>query len=1599
MNVHSYSVARQSIGYLEHAGANLAKSLGRLSSGTKINTSEDDAGGLAVSAKINSAITRSLALKENVQNGLSFLETQDAAQNQLGEIITRMAELRQRFDDTTRNSQDGTVYNREFKELKEEVESLAKKKFNGISLFSNESDDKSKLIVNTSEDGKNSSSAITRNLFFKSILETKSPGGPVGATRTTQGAFGSYSGTITPTGDTTPDQTVNGADGSTPAQLLKGLQGTTTTQTVNGTIGGTTPNQTVNALQGSTPVKNDLKATQGTVSGLTISAKLNGTPPAPLTLNATIGNAPQALWQGSFNNVSSGFHRLSPVFDTNGDIIVGTMQDDELYRLDPNDGRILTTYDMGSGGNLSWESAVTDDTVYAANGDGDTLFAFDKVTGAQKWTKTLSGRIQDPPFVASNGNIYIACDSSGFTPGEIHAYQPDGTSLPGWPKQEHGTFRGGFAEAADGTLYLTSGRNFGIPAPKTLMAIDPTSGAIKWSKTNTEINRVLRAAAVAPDQSVVINSRDGGITRAFNPDGTDKWTYSSGGDIFGGPTIDAATGNVFVAYDNGVVALQSNGTNTPNVLWNYSAGFNAQTVTPAFDPARNLVYVANTATGEIIALDATGGGSPAGSVAWTYNTGSAVVASPALDANGNVYIGNTNGDFFAISVYDYINNPAVTDGIGSSYDPAEPAPAVIIDGADKGSLAATATVNPDGTLKLNFTGKASGVGNLTATIKNIAGTPPPADPAGSNYLTAETAPSARVLADGIASKPATLQANLISLIDGNTAAPAGGGTITDSSGNANNGTVAAGQEPGQEVKERRTGAGAYVFDGNNDKILLGDLNAAIGGQDKLTISAWIYREDTADDRIVCKSSGTNAGDHVFSLGVVDAGSSQSKVRMHISTDTMVAVSMDGSLTFPLNEWTHLAMTYDGTNLRSYVNGEQDSNVFSVNGNIKTSTDPVTIGNVNNAQNRHFEGMLDDVGIWNRALSASELEDLAGPGNLTATTAINADGSLKVTPAGTPATDGSFTVDVDPGVLNLQGISETGSGYDGATPESAPNVTITGADKGTAAGTATVRADGKLDIAFTGTPTGTGNLTLTVDPGVIRNPADLVGIANPTNLYDPAEPAPTVTITGADKGTLAGTATIRPDGNVNVALAGIPAGTGNLTVAVADGRDKAPANLAGIGSGYDPGEAVPAVTITGADAGTLAGISTINANGTIDVAFSGNPSDIGNLTVAVADGVVRKPADLTSIGSGYDPAEPAPAVTFAGASAGTLSGTSSINGDGTLNVTLAGAPTDTNDVTMNVANGLPGVADLTGIGSGYTTGDPAPGVTVSGANAGTLAGTASINANGTLDVNFTGNPSDTNNVTVQIADGLARVANLSGVGSGYDPGEAAPGISITGANKNTLNGAATINANGTLDVSFGGNPADFNSLGIQAADGVTQAPNALTGLGGNHDPGSPPAVTITGADKGTLASVASVNADGTVNVSFTGSPSGPGPLTVQIPGGVASNPISNQYLLEIDGDLWDYTVAEFVAFTSIIADARAQNGAEQNSLNTNWNSLSTRINQLEQANGRITDTDFAEEMTKLGKSQILSQSASSMLAKYNRTQTEALLKLQNLAGNL
>jgi flagellin-like hook-associated protein FlgL len=406
---------------------------------------------------------------------------------------------------------------------------------------------------------------------------------------------------------------------------------------------------------------------------------------------------------------------------------------------------------------------------------------------------------------------------------------------------------------------------------------------------------------------------------------------------------------------------------------------------------------------------------------------------------------------------------------------------------------------------------------------------------------------------------------------------------------------------------------------------------------------------------------------------------------------------------------------------------------------------------------------------------------------------------------------------------------------------------------------------------------------------------------------------------------------------------------------------------------------------------------VKADGTIDVAFTGNPSDIGDLTVAIADGVMLNPANLAGIGSGYDGVTPEadPTVIITGADKGSLAGDATVKADGTIDVAFTGTPTGTGNLTVSVANGLPGVSDLSGLGSGYTLGDPAPAVTITGTDKGTLAGTTSINPDGTVDLNFTGFASGTGNLNVQVAAGSPHVSNLTGVGSGFDLVEPAPTVSITGASKGTLAGVATVRTDGKLDIALTGSPTSLAPLSIDA-DGIFRIPATVSNVGANHDPSAPaPAVSIIGADKGTLAGVASVNPDKTVDVSFAGVPTGSGTLNVQVAGASSAIPISQINLLDLNGDLWDYSVAEFEAFIELLADGRAQNGAEQNSLGVDWNRISTQIGQLEAAKGRITDADFAAEMTGLSKAKILSESSATLFAKHNRITTEALLTLQRL----
>jgi flagellin len=116
--------------------ANLSKSLARLSSGNRITQPAEDAGGLAVAYKLDSSIKRTEAVLNNHQNALSYLQVQDGALESVGNIVSRMAELRTMAADVTKNSSDIANYSKEFQELQSQLQQMSKHKFNGISLFS-----------------------------------------------------------------------------------------------------------------------------------------------------------------------------------------------------------------------------------------------------------------------------------------------------------------------------------------------------------------------------------------------------------------------------------------------------------------------------------------------------------------------------------------------------------------------------------------------------------------------------------------------------------------------------------------------------------------------------------------------------------------------------------------------------------------------------------------------------------------------------------------------------------------------------------------------------------------------------------------------------------------------------------------------------------------------------------------------------------------------------------------------------------------------------------------------------------------------------------------------------------------------------------------------------------------------------------------------------------------------------------------------------------------------------------------------------------------------------------------------------------------------
>jgi len=134
--INTNSAATIAANNLGESNLMLQKSLSRLSSGSKIVNASDDAGGVAVAARLSSAAKRTAGVIGNIGSALSFLQQQDAALKTGSKLMERMNELQILYRDTTKSSTDKDQYKTEFLKLRDQyVTAVRNAKYNTISMM------------------------------------------------------------------------------------------------------------------------------------------------------------------------------------------------------------------------------------------------------------------------------------------------------------------------------------------------------------------------------------------------------------------------------------------------------------------------------------------------------------------------------------------------------------------------------------------------------------------------------------------------------------------------------------------------------------------------------------------------------------------------------------------------------------------------------------------------------------------------------------------------------------------------------------------------------------------------------------------------------------------------------------------------------------------------------------------------------------------------------------------------------------------------------------------------------------------------------------------------------------------------------------------------------------------------------------------------------------------------------------------------------------------------------------------------------------------------------------------------------------------------
>ncbi len=230
--------------------------------------------------------------------------------------------------------------------------------------------------------------------------------------------------------------------------------------------------------------------------------------------------------------------------------------------------------------------------------------------------------------------------------------------------------------------------------------------------------------------------------------------------------------------------------------------------------------------------------------------------------------------------------------------------------------------------------------------------------------------------------------------------------VLDNSGNSLHGTAKNGANTSNIGKINKSGS----FNGTDQYVNSGDiLNNVLGDtSNSFTITAWINPDSLQDEptrhgiknTFIAKTSDSNNDN--LQIGIYPSGANRGKIKLYLDTDNINENDYFGVQdSIEVGNWYFIAISYNGSTMKVHINENiYSNNTWNGGGNIKDAAgSPFTIGSSHhkkNGQFNHFDGKIDEVKVFNTALTDDQIQEIYTNEN----SGNNYNGTTRATPIAT-----------------------------------------------------------------------------------------------------------------------------------------------------------------------------------------------------------------------------------------------------------------------------------------------------------------------------------------------------------------------------------------------------------------------------------------------------------------------------------------------------------------------------------------------------------------------------------------------------------------------